>query len=269
MGQLIRAIFEKLEVRGLKSNFEEINLCDNKIGDEGAKYLADGLTGNKALKKLYLARCDMGAESFEHMGRLLADAPALEDLVLSHNACDKDGLEGAFCDGLHKNKTLKSLYLGVLRLGNEGIKPLCEAPLRVHPSLQHLSLTYNRIDAAGVNYLNAVLKVNKALKYLDLSGNSLGPDGAAALVSGLKMNKGLQKLSVAQNMIRFEGAKALGQFFVSAEGKRFEFMDLRHNSVTFKGYIEMGKLLGRPDASEEIGAWLWLFGSRQLFISAH
>jgi len=266
--QLVRAIFEKLEVRSLKSGFEEINLNDNKIGDEGAKFLADGLAGNKAIKKLYLARCDMGAEGFKDMGRLIADAPALDEVLLSSNACDKDGLKGAFSDGLAKNTNLKSLYLGVLRLGNEGIKPLCDGPLKAHPSLQHLSLTYNRIDVEGVAYLNAALASNKVLSYLDLSGNSLGPDGATALVTGLKTNKALKKLSVAQNMIRFEGAKALSMFFNSAEGKRIEFLDLRHNSVTYKGFNDLRKALGRP-GDEEPGAWLFLFGERQLFVNAH
>jgi len=246
----------------------EINLNDNKIGDEGAKFLADGLAGNGAIKKLYLARCEMGAEGFKDMGRLLADAPGLEEVLLSNNACDKDGLKGAFCDGLSKNKNLKSLYLGVLRLGNEGIKPLCAGPLKAHPSLQHLSLTYNRIDLEGVVHLNAALASNTVLSYLDLSGNSLGPEGAVELVTGLKSNKSLKKLSVAQNVIRFEGAQALATFFTSADGQRFEFLDLRHNSITYKGFNDLRKALNRP-GDEEPGAWLMLYGTRQLFVNAH
>eukprot|EP00929_Paragymnodinium_shiwhaense_P105364 TRINITY_DN7034_c0_g1_i2.p2 TRINITY_DN7034_c0_g1~~TRINITY_DN7034_c0_g1_i2.p2 ORF type:complete len:315 (+),score=119.49 TRINITY_DN7034_c0_g1_i2:115-1059(+) len=267
--QLVRAIFEKLDARSLKSTFEEINLNDNKIGDEGAKFLSEGLAGNKAIKKLYLARCDMTSAGFKAVGKVLADAPALEEVVLSGNVADKDGLEGEFSEGLKKNKNLKSLYLGVLRLGNEGIKPLCQGPLKVHQSLQHLSLTYNRIDAGGVAFLNEFLKANVGLKYLDLSGNSLGPEGAKALVEGLNGNSGrLEKLSVAQNVIRFEGAKALAQFFASGPGSSMEFLDLRHNSVTFKGFQDLRKVLKR-EGEEEIGCWLMMFGKRQLFVNAH
>merc|ERR1719499_173625 len=50
--QGIRSIFEKLEERSTKPAFEEINLSDNNIGDEGAMYLAKGLVDNSKLKRL-------------------------------------------------------------------------------------------------------------------------------------------------------------------------------------------------------------------------
>merc|ERR1712178_86350 len=166
-----------------------------------------GLMGNTSLKKLYLARCDMKSESYKYMGKLIGDCPSLEEVVLSSNFADL-GLKGEFCEGLQKNKTLRSLYLGVCRLSNEGIRPLCQGPLKVHPALEHLSLTYNRLEAPCVKYLNEALAANKALKYLDLSGNSLGPEGAEELVTGLKANKGnLQKLSLAQNVIKLSGCR--------------------------------------------------------------
>jgi Ran GTPase-activating protein (RanGAP) involved in mRNA processing and transport len=266
--QGVRAIFEKVKNLSLESTYEEINLSDNQIGDEGAKFLAEGLAGNKTLKKLYLARAGIKADGFAHIGALLSNCSSLEEIVLSSNTSDADGLKGAFCDGLAQNKTLKSLYLGVCRLGNAGVEPLLKGPLPSHPALEHLSLTYNRLGATCVSTLNSMLASNKQLQYLDLSGNSLGQEGAEALVAGLQSNKGrLQKLSVAQNVIRFGGARALALFFASKEGSKIEFLDVRHNSVTYQGFTKLLDELGR--SMDDDGGWLLLFGERQLFLNAH
>jgi len=251
----------------------ELNLSDNKIGDEGARCLQEGLMGNTSIKKLYVPRAGIKAEGFKYMGKLLGDCSSLEEVVLSSNTCD-DGLKGEFCEGLRRNKTLKSLYLGVCRLGNEGVKPLCQGPLKVHPALEHLSLTYNRLEAPSVKYLNEALASNTVLKYLDLSGNSIGPEGAKELAGGLKANKGnLRKLSVAQNEIRLSGCRALTQFFLSPEGKSMEYFDLRHNLVTYQGMVELRKEIGRPLPCDEEKAdeegWLILFGKRQIYLNAH
>merc|ERR1712048_1461112 len=206
-------------------------------------------------------------------GMLLGDCPSLEEIILSSNWCD-NGLYGEFCEGLKKNKNLKSLYLGVCRLGNEGVRPLLQGPLKTHPSLEHLSLTYNRLTAPSVNYLNEALAANKALKYLDLSGNSLGPEGAEALVKGLKANKGnLEKLSLAQNQIRHSGCRTLTMFFLSKEGQNMEFCDLRHNWITYQLMVELRNEIGKPlpgdvEKADEEG-WLILFGKRQIYLNAH
>jgi Ran GTPase-activating protein (RanGAP) involved in mRNA processing and transport len=257
----------------MKSTFEEIILSDNKIGNEGAKWLMEGLMGNTSVKKLYAARCEIKAEGFKYMGKLLGDCPSLEEVILSSNDCD-NGLYGEFCEGLAKNKNLKSLYLGVCRLRNDGIKPLCQGPLKIHPALQHLSLTYNRLEAASVKYLNEALAANKVLKYLDLSGNSLGPEGARELVKGLKANKGnLEKLSLAQNEIRHSGCRDMTMFFLSTDGQKMEFCDLRHNLITFQLMIQLRNEIGRPlpgdnEKADEEG-WLLLFNGRQIFLNAH
>jgi len=266
--QVVRSVFLKLAERDMKSTYSEINLSDNLIYDEGAKYIQEGLMGNTNLKKLLLPRCGIKAAGFKSIGKLLGDSPSLEEVVLSSNICGSKGLDGEFCEGLKKNKKLKSLYLGACRLSDKGIESLCNGPLKSHPSLEHLSLTYNRLEAPCVSSLNTFLASNTAMIYLDLSGNSLGPEGANALVTGLKSNKGkLQKLSVAQNEIKLSGCRALTQFFLSKDGGNMEFCDLRHNLITYVGMIELRNEINRPLSGDE--GWLLLFGTRQLFLNAH
>jgi len=270
--QTIRSIFEKLQLREKDAIFEDINLADNTIGDEGAQYLAQGLKGNKSLKCLQLPRAGMGAEGFHSIGTMIAECPALEILVMSSNICDAAGMDGDFKKGLTSNKSLKSLFLAACRIGNSGLKHLCDGPLAKHGSLEHICLTYNRLEGAvAAQSLNKALASNRTLRFLDLSGNSLGPDGAQEIVKGLKDNKGnLKKISLAQNGLRLKGAQVLVDFFVSKEGSHIDFLDLRHNAVGYRGVAELRKKLGKPLDGEDNDGWLMLFDNRerQLFLDA-
>jgi len=150
-------------------------------------------------------------------------------------------------------------------LGDKGAALLAEA-LKAHPSLEHVSLQYNRFEATAGKTFAGMLATNQVLRFLDLSGNTIGPEGAVALAEGLKMNKGrLQRLSVSQNQIRLQGAKAFCDFFMSAEGKSLVYLDLRHNNVTYPGVAQLRKQLGRPMDGPE--GWMVLFGERQLLLN--
>jgi len=263
--QAVRSMFEKLADRDQASTFEEINLSDNVLGNEGAVCLATNLENNKSLKRLIVPRAGIGAAGVSSMGNLMATAHALEVLILSGNFCDKEGVAGPFADGLKANKTLKSLCLADCRLGDAGAEAI-KAAASAHPQLEHLSLAYNRLEATMVPCLP--LSPSGALTFLDLSGNSLGPTGAKDLAEALKAsNSKLTKISVAQNMIKTEGAKVLCEHFASAEGQILEFLDLRHNAVGYRGVKEIREMLGKTDMGIDNDGWLMIFNGRQLFLS--
>lgn len=297
--QAVRSMFEKMSEQDRESVFEEINMSDNRIGDEGAAHLACGLHGNGHLKRLIIPRTGITAAGMKSFGSFLASAPALEVLILSGNYCDEEGISGihesgfadaredpqtpktpkknedgwdawtdaevsrmSFVDGLVKNQSLRSLCVADCRLGDGGAAAL-KAAAAAHPTLEHLSLAYNRLSAGVVPKLP--LAPTGALAFLDLSGNSLGAAGAAAVAKALRDSKSkLTKLSLAQNELKLEGAKAMALHFQSPEGQPLEFLDLRHNHVGYRGVQEIRTALGRSDSEE---GWLMLFGSRQLYVS--
>jgi len=272
--QAVRSIFEKLEQKDAVVAFEELNLSDNNIGDDGAAWLMKGLTGTtssgaqvgKNLKVLLMPRARMGTAGMKAMGGLIGASESLENVILSSNICDAAGVEGEFCSGLAKNRSIKSLCLAACRLGDRGVSLLADGPLRVHPALEHVSLQYNRLGADAAKSLAGMLAANQALRFLDLSGNSIGPEGALALVGGLKKNRGrLQRLSVSQNEILLEGAQALCRHFMSGEGKSLVYVDLRHNGVPYPGMVSLRAELGRPMDGPE--GWMLLFDDRQLLLN--
>eukprot|EP00405_Crypthecodinium_cohnii_P019711 CAMPEP_0206477562 /NCGR_PEP_ID=MMETSP0324_2-20121206/35468_1 /ASSEMBLY_ACC=CAM_ASM_000836 /TAXON_ID=2866 /ORGANISM="Crypthecodinium cohnii, Strain Seligo" /LENGTH=325 /DNA_ID=CAMNT_0053953573 /DNA_START=85 /DNA_END=1062 /DNA_ORIENTATION=+ len=272
--QTVRSIFEKLQLKDAVSKFEELNLSDNSIGDEGAEYLLKGLTSTtkdgkqvgENLKVLLLPRARMGAKGIKAIGGVIGASKSLENVILSSNICDSEGVEGEFCQGLAANKSVRSLCLAACRLGDRGACALADGPLQGHPKLEHISLTFNRLELSAARSLAGMLAVNQALRYLDISGNTIGTEGALALVEGVKKNKGrLQKLSVSQNEIKFAGAQAFCRLFMSPEGKSLNFLDLRHNLVPYKGMVDLRKELGKPLDGPE--GWMLVFGDRQLLLN--
>lgn len=268
--QAIRSIFEKLAERSLEARFEELNLSDNQIGNDGARHLQQGLSGNAHVKRLILPRAGIGAEGFSHLGLLLPNLPALEVLVLSGNTCDAAGIQGSFSKGLSQNKSVRSLVVAACRLGDKGGELLCEG-IQAHPRLEHVGLSYNRLEAAVVPSLNKMLSVNQGLRFLDLGGNSLGPAGAESLVEGLRANKGrIRQLGLSKNGIQLRGAKALTTFFMTSEGHNLVYLDLRHNAISYYGVADLRRQLGQPlsdDASDR--GWMVLVGDRQILLDAH
>jgi len=272
--QTIRSIFEKMEQKDMVSKFEELTLADNNIGDDGCEWLLQGLTAKTTagktvgenLKVLNMPRARFGTPGMKSIGNLIGASNSLENVIVSSNICDAAGVQGEFCAGLTKNKSIKSLCLAACRLGDAGIASLAEGPLKSHPKLEHLSVQYNRLEAAAAKSLAGMLAVNQALRYLDISGNSIGAEGALALVDGIKKNKGrLQRLSVSQNEIQTEGVKAFTKLFMSPEGKALIFLDLRHNNLPYKDMVVIRQELGKPMEGPE--GWMLLFGERQLMMN--
>ena len=93
-----------------------------------------------------------------------------------------DGPWGAFCTGLWKCTSLRTLSLAGCYLGDEGIAPLnamlsfrgCDEREEKPAALEELDLARNRIGEAGAGALAVALGLNLGLRTLSLAGNDLG-----------------------------------------------------------------------------------------------
>eukprot|EP00435_Cladocopium_sp_Y103_P073598 s374_g44.t1 len=155
------------------------NLFDKKIGDAGAKVVAQAL---------------------KHT--------ATEELQLSGNEIGDDGAQ-ALGDGLKENKSLVLLLLENNSIGDAGAQALGEG-LKENRSLEKLDLNSNSSGDAGAQALGESLKENRSLLELCLDNNRIGYAGAQALGEGLKENRSLEKLFLNSNSIGDAGAQAPG-----------------------------------------------------------
>ena len=73
----------------------------------GAVSLVSALCDQKALKRLYLAKTNIGEEDCEQLARLLSFSQCLEELDVSENSLSTDSVQSLF-KGLHRNRSRKT-----------------------------------------------------------------------------------------------------------------------------------------------------------------
>lgn len=138
-----------------------LDLVNTGLGDAGVQALADALCdGNHGLRELYLSGNGLGPSAAPALARLLRGAPHLEGLYLGVNRLGDDGVR-VLAEALPDNRTLRRLELpsnGIFS-GLRSLRPLLVA-VATHPTLEALNLGYaasTRVLGAAPNDLRSVL----------------------------------------------------------------------------------------------------------------
>ncbi|CAE6436311.1 unnamed protein product, partial [Rhizoctonia solani] len=136
----------------------------------GVSYIAQVLKRNRTLKTLNLSDNRIDVQGLVQLAEALKYNSTLTWLDLSSNPCSSPSLEGIHVlrNALTLNTTLHYLSLSSTGLTPQGAIALAEF-IPDFPALQHLDLTSNTLDVAGVLALSVGLKVNYEMRCLDLS----------------------------------------------------------------------------------------------------
>ncbi|KAK3537750.1 hypothetical protein QTP70_017858 [Hemibagrus guttatus] len=184
-----------------------LELADNFLLAEGARYLVQMLKANFTIQNLDLSDNHLKSAGAEHITRMLVDNVSIKSLRLSGNEFSEDDAKW-FAEAFTTNYRVKELdlshnkfcgrageYLGQMLANNEGVEVL--------------NLSWNHLRMKGAVAFCAGLKVNVTLKHLDLSWNGFGNEGALALGEALKFNNTLVYLDLSNNRISDEGVEML------------------------------------------------------------
>ncbi|KAK6478978.1 leucine-rich repeat-containing protein 74A, partial [Huso huso] len=212
-----------------------LELEDNHILAEGAKYLMDMLKGNCSIQDLNMSNNHLQSAGAEHVSKMLLDNVSLRSIKLSGNEFTEHDAK-SFADVLSSNYRVKELdlshnefcekggeHLGQMLANNEGLHVLnlswnhlrmkgavaLSAGLKVNLTIKSLDLSWNGFGNEGVLALGEALKFNSTLLYLDLSSNRVTNEGAGMLCKGLEANDTLKVLKLSNNPLTVEGALAL------------------------------------------------------------
>ncbi|XP_023040088.2 NACHT, LRR and PYD domains-containing protein 13 [Piliocolobus tephrosceles] len=196
------------------SKLTHLNFSSNKLGATVPLILKALKHSACNLKYLCLEKCNLSAAScqdlslfltsIQHVTRLCLGFNQLQDdgikllcAALTHPKCALERLELWFCqlgapscrylsDALLQNRSLAHLNLSKNRLGDEGVKFLCEALGRPDCNLQSLNLSGCSFTREGCRELANALRHNHNVKILDLGQNDLQDDGVRLLCEALK-----------------------------------------------------------------------------------
>ena len=229
----------------------KVDLSDNKIGDDGARALAEGLMLCSNLVDVDLMDNAIGDEGAVALAEGLVHCRCLENLLLDSNSIGDDGAKG-LADVLVKCENLKSLSLDRNNIGDVGAKVLKrQCPVRFEFS-DVVDLDNNNISSKGAVFLtesdtldqrgknigdDGAVRLGELLEsadcesldYVRLSDNDIGDDGAIALAEGLKSCKNITSLNLSKNKIGNAGMIALGEAL--QECTKLESLDLQRNQI--------------------------------------
>ncbi|XP_072895122.1 NACHT, LRR and PYD domains-containing protein 3-like [Hemitrygon akajei] len=181
-----------VEVLPTNQSITFLDLSDNNIQDKGVSLLCDALTKeNCTLQILRVCNNKLTASCSEQLASMI-----------------------------NTNKTLTELDISFNRIGEEGLKRLCEALKNEECKLEKLGLnsifafefgimgTYE--DAPGAENLYDLLQdKNCTLQSLGLAKNSYTVESCKQLISALKENQSLKELDLSSNSLQNEGMIAL------------------------------------------------------------
>jgi Ran GTPase-activating protein (RanGAP) involved in mRNA processing and transport len=211
-----------------------VGFTKNKIGDEGAAVIADGLKDHSGLAKFYLYHTDVTAKGIASLVPALASIKTLIKSVVIENKIGDEGattfanyIKGSkLTDFVLRDCEIKSAGFKALGAAIKEAKSLLRVDFSENPMdadsvsgiaagldgndhLTHVELAFNNIDAAGAKVLAAALLNNKVLKRVDLSENKIGNDGAKEFATFIEKDTTLEKLDISNNKITTEGAKGV------------------------------------------------------------
>jgi hypothetical protein len=134
------------------------------------------LKGTDPVKTLDLSGKYLGVASAVVIASLISVNGGLNKISLAKNKLGEEGIK-AICEALEQNKTLKELDISGDMFGNSniggtaGVKHVAKM-LGVNGALTKLSLAKNKLWEEGTKFLCDALVGNNTLKELDLSGDS-------------------------------------------------------------------------------------------------
>ncbi|XP_067095928.1 NACHT, LRR and PYD domains-containing protein 3 [Osmerus mordax] len=155
-----------------KCCLRELDLSVNDLGQEGALLLCKALWNpGHPLETLSLVRCEMTPPVFQELGVLLRSG----------------------------SPRLRSLSVGINKVGDQGAKHLWDALASQHCQLEYLDVEMMGLTDACVEDLCAAVKASGSLKTLILKNNNLTDDSVPALVTLMQDRPSMEELNVQYN----------------------------------------------------------------------
>jgi len=192
----------------LNETLEILNLSENRIQSFGIKLICASLLVNSTLTTLNLSGNGLRDRDAPFIATVLRKNSSIVDLDLSHNEFgDKSG--SFFGQTLWKNKTLRRIDLSWNQFKDPGSFFLLGGIRKNMRGLESVNLAFNGLSTPDMTMLFEILKRHRTLKELDISGNQLIPDHGVVIAAAMETNNRLETLRLGLNAIGSTSAFAI------------------------------------------------------------
>ena len=120
---------------------QELNINDNKIGENGIAHIVTALQTNTTMRRLNMENCSISFVGVDSLTRALAVNKSLQDLNISGNDIGDLGIT-CIATVLKTNNTLKTCIIGGKTTTDDGALLLAKA-LTVNSSMEYLELYWS------------------------------------------------------------------------------------------------------------------------------
>jgi len=191
---------------GLKqSAYNAENPYENHMTTDGIQILFDALKSNNTLRHLYLDANALDEKSMIFIAdyfrfKTLIKEKGITSLWIDMNKIGDDGIK-TLCESLSNYAYLKRLCIGSTMLSELGMKYVSDAfkhhknlrvlDLSLYKSTADMGLIPNNISNAGVMYICELIETNTSIKYFNISMNNIDSEHIDKLTSSLEKNNNI------------------------------------------------------------------------------
>ena len=191
-----------------------------------------GVSRNKSIHTLHFERMNLlGGRVFTLLNPFFENGPLVNFSIYDCHLEDDGWRLLALAIGGSKHKSLKTMSLRSCNISDEALVDIITS-LSMHPQLQEIDLSGNRLNKNGCNALATLLRCSAAeFRELDLGENEIDNEGIDALVPSLMNSSHLETLRLSRNRaITTKGWKQLASI-LEASNSYLTILDVNENNL--------------------------------------
>jgi Ran GTPase-activating protein (RanGAP) involved in mRNA processing and transport len=237
---------------------KELGLGKNYITSLGAKYLSEALENNHSLVKLDIRNNQkIGDEGIKYLANYIKTSLTLREIDLGGLEISDKGII-YLVDALLLNPQIEFLSLANNYIGFDGVQELCRVLVKKSTSLKELRLSYKNknMGDSEISLLADALKLNNSLEILHLDKTKAITDlGAIAIAEALNVNKTLKKLFLGGQLITHNGAICITKALLDNPYSGLTHLILYQNNIGDLGAENLATLVKINSKLKEINLW--------------
>ena len=216
----------------------ELNISENKIGDEGLNLITDSLKNFPQIHVLKIANCGIEFKGFLYLCSHLVEMKRITTLDISGNDIKSnrfDQLKQYFVSFGIINLNISNCSLGD-KSGSVFGECLC-----LNETIKKVKLSENKISDRGFRSFIPLFKTNNTIQNFDASKNFITDESAEGFIENMRLNHVLKHLNLYDNQLKNE----MGNLFVEilSSNKTLLTINVGFNRVPIKVIDEINKKL--------------------------